>query len=270
MNTTYHFAFVQTIDSNDLEGTIALVNRTRHHLIVYDRIIRTAPRRGWSALILDATNPDHYLLRHLSERLKTTAFSFGIQGVRLYYRLHQTGRTVSAFESHLTLWITQQLRALLSTGDVMRLDLGEPAGRLVLRRYHEHQRNRAWSNPTPQLDIPPAVEAHYQGQAADLMALFRLGTAVDDVQEALSPGFSPQAALDRLAQALDLPYLAGDRVEVNNPPATDGSQRRFTAHEPQRVVQGYAILKPGTWPEGGNLPEGWGVVWRSSWEETSA
>ena len=94
MNTIHNFAFVQTDDAEKLEGTIILVNRSRHHRLAYSRIIQTAPRRGWIALIIDSNSPDHYLFRNLSGRLDTTSFEFGRNGMQLYYRLHHKGRTI--------------------------------------------------------------------------------------------------------------------------------------------------------------------------------
>lgn len=268
MNTLQNFAFVETTQIEDLEKAIVAINQTRHHSVLYKRVICTAPRWGWCAIILDSNDPDHYLLRNISGRLETTVFEFGINGVRLFYRLHKMGRTVSSFESHLALWVNQQLRALLSTGDVMHLDLAEPAGRLVLRRFHEYQRARAWKEPDTEQAIPVALQQSYMGKADDLKDLFVVGATVPYVQEILSPGYAPKTALDRLIGALKLPYLSGDEVTVQS--SASGTVRGYTEQNSMRVLKDYDILKPSTWPEGGNLPAGWLIIPRKSWDKENS
>jgi hypothetical protein len=255
MNTIYNFAFVETTDSKALTDNIVYINKSRHHRIEYKRILQTAPRREWSALILDNNNPDHYLLRNLSGRLQTRAFEFGMNGVRLFYRVHKLGRTASAYESHLGLWVTQELRSLMNTGDVMGLDLAEPAGRLVLRRYHEHQRNRAWTHQNS-AKLPASIEEAYAGSIDDIQDLFAPKTSLAYIQEILAPGFSAQTALERLVEAFALPYLAGDVVEVHN-----------AQGESVRTIEGYDILKPSTWHEGSALPTDWLMLTHKEWEK---
>jgi hypothetical protein len=257
-NTIYNFAFIKTHDIDTVKVNIVLINRSRHHSVGYERIILTEAHHEWCALIIDSNEPDHYLIRNLSGRLNATGFEFGINGIRLFYRLHEDGRTVSAYESHLALWVTQQLRNLVNTADVMGLDLAEPAGRLVLRRYHEHQRSRAWTQPSANEKVPITVETYYQGNAADLSKLFVQGTTTSYIQEILSPGFSPETALERLVEVLNLPYLTETQPEL-----TKSSEDSAPG---ERIVKGYDILKPATWTESATLPTGWHIISSESWQ----
>lgn len=259
MNTIYNFAFVKIDSPAQLEAMITLINRARHQLVEYERIILTKARQGWVALIIDTTTPDHYLLRNLSGRLTTTTFAFGVNGNRVYYRLHKLGRTVSAYESDLLTLVKQQLNTLISTGDVRILDLAEPTGRLVLRYYHDHQRSRAWTQqPTGQHKIPPNYEKHYKGDAEDLRELFVAGTTAGDVQAVLTPTVEAETAFAKLVQAFDLPYLVGDLVEIQK--SSDDSPQT------ERVIKDYDILRPSTWSEGDHLPADWLVLKKEAWQ----
>lgn len=257
MNDIYNFAFLQTKDTFNLEANIVLINRTRQHPVDYKRIIYTAPRRNWTALIIDSAEPDHYLLRNLSGRQKTQAFEFGINGERIYFRLHREGRTECAYESHVMQLVNQKLQMLFNTGDVKRLDLAEPAGRLVLRRYHEHQRSRSWTHPISIQSIPPSVETFYDAKIEQIKDLLMPKTNLEHLQEILQPETSSQVVLEELSKALAMPYITADTVE------TEG----LKADDPPRVVKGYDILKPGTWPEGSHLPAGWDIILAESWEK---
>lgn len=257
MNDIYNFAFIQTKDTFDLEASIVLINRTRQHPVDYKRIIYTAPRRDWTALIIDSAEPDHYLLRSLSSRLQTQAFECGVNDGRLYFRLHKEGRTESAYESDVMHLVNQKLRMLFNTGDVKRLDLAEPAGRLVLRRYHEHQRSRSWTHPISIQIIPPTVEVYYDGKLEQIQHLLMPHTKLEQVQEIFQPGFSTATALERLSTALAMPYITADTVETAG----------LKPDDPPRIVKGYDILKPSTWPEGSHLPTGWDIILAESWEK---
>lgn len=261
----YNFAFVKTAEAAVLENAIILINRSRHQQVNYTRIIQTTARRGWTALILDSVLPDHYLLRNLSGRLHTDAFELGMNTITLYYRLHSSGRTTAAFESHLALWVTQQLRTILSTGNVMRIDLAEPAGRVVLQRYHEHRRSRAWAQPNNSPKLPPAVEQYYAGKANDLEGLFEPGTDLKYVQDIMKPGFSAQDALERLVAALALPYFKGDPVVVEEEDPNAGELG--TVMKNRRVVRNLAALQPSSWPVNSKLPEGWLTLTQDRWTE---
>lgn len=262
MNTIYNFAFVKIDDVDKLADMIVLINRARHQLIDYERIILTEARQGWVALIIDTAIPDHYLLRNLSGRLNTTTFDFGVNTGRVFYRLHKQGRTVSAYESQLLTLIKQQLNALISNGDVRTLDLAEPAGRLVLRYYHDHQRSRAWTQqPTGQHKISKTCELHYQGNADALRELFTQDTEIDSIQDILAPKVEAETAFTVLVQAFELPYLVGDLVEIQK--SSDDSPQT------ERVIKDYDILRPGTWSEGTHLPDGWQVLKKERWQQNS-
>lgn len=256
MKNIYNFGFIETDDDIDLMGLIILINRARHQAISYRRIIKTAARRGWIALMIDSAEPDHYLLRNLSARLKTQAFAFGLNDYGLYYRLFDNGQSLSAYESNIEAWIENQLRTLTNTGDVLAVDLAEPGGRLVLKHFHEHQRSRSWTQPVTIAHIPDAVRAFYAGHLEEIAHLFTADTAVSYMQGITAPDFDPDDGLNRLANGLNLPYTVGDIVEAPGL-ANDA--------EP-RIVKGYEILRPSTWPEGSNLPDGWHVVPAENWE----
>lgn len=264
-----NFAFVKSSNVAAIESAIVLVNRSRHQQVNYQRIMRTSPRRGWTALIIDSATPDHYLMRNLSSRLTTQTFELGVNAVALYYRLHEEGRTVGAFESHLALWVAQQLRTVISTADVTRIDLAEPAGRLILQRYHEHQRTRAWTQPSAGEKIAPAIEQHYVGQASQLKSLLESGTDLSYVQEIINPGFSAMVALDRLISVLALPYLKGEPVilpsseDIFAPSETEETLE--ISFSGDHVLKGIETLTPKTWADVDQLPKGWSIVAQESW-----
>jgi hypothetical protein len=257
MNDIYNFAFIKTKDTFNLEANIVLINRTRQHPVDYKRIIYTAPRRNWTALIVDSAEPDHYLLRNLSGRLGTQAFEFGINAGRLYFRLHKSGRTECAFESDIVHLVNQKLQMLFNTGDVKRLDLAEPAGRFVLRRYHEHQRTRSWTHPISIMAIPPSVESYYDTNIEQIKPLLMPNTDLEALQGILQPGTAPDIALEKLSRAAAMPYITADEVETAG----------LKPDDPPRIVKGYDILKPSTWPEGSHLPTGWDIIPAESWEK---
>ncbi len=275
----FNFAFVKTIDSIALRNAIILINRSRHHPVTYTRLIQTKPQRGWIALIIDNVTPDHYLLRNLSGRLETKTFELGMNGISLYYRLHENGQTVSAFESHLALWITQQLRIILNTDNIMRIDLAEPAARLVLQRYHEHRRSRTWAQPSASHKIAPAIEQHYRGQVDKLKDIFEPGTQLAYVRDIVKPGFSAETALKRLVNVLALPYFKGEPVLVESDEQlthsidaqlatveTDANELALVL-KGRRVVRDLAVLQPRTWAEDSDLPTGWTVITRDKWTD---
>jgi hypothetical protein len=259
-----NFAFVKSSNVTAIENAIILINRSRHQQVNYRRIIRTSPRRGWTALIIDSATPDHYLMRNLSGRLSTQTFEFGVNGVALYYRIHNEGRTVGAYESHLALWVAQQLRMIISTADVTRIDLAEPAGRLILQRYHEHQRTRAWTQPSAGEKIAPVIEQHYIGQASQLKSLLEPGTDLAYVQEIINPGFSAMVALDRLINILTLPYLKGEPVVVPSSEdifaPSETEETLEISFSGDHVLKGVEILTPKTWSTMDQLPKAWSII----------
>lgn len=273
----FNFAFVRTSDIAALENAIIYINRSRHSPIQYNRIIQTASRDGWAALILDSVLPDHYLMRNISGRLHTRSFEIGTNGISIYYRVHQDGQTTSAFESHLALWITQKLRLILSTGDITRIDLAEPAGRLVLKRYHEHQRSRAWSQPSANEKIPPEVEDFYAGQISQLRDLLEPGMDSNYVQDIIKPGFAANHALSRLVSALALPYFKGEPVYIEKESELELDTAKIDAlHSGQislemtgkKSIKDFAVLQPSTWPPHQPLPKGWLSVGREKWTQS--
>lgn len=261
VNTVYNFAFVKIDDVAKLEDMVVLINRARHQVIDYERIILTNARQGWIALIIDTTTPDHYLLRNLSGRLNTTAFAFGVNGHRIFYRLQKLGRTNSAYESDLGTLLQLHLDSLISTGDVRTLDLAEPIGRLVLRYYHEHQRSRAWTQQTSdQHKIPHNVEIFYKGQAEEIRELFVQGVSAGDMQAILNLEVDTDEAFAKMVQYLDLPYLVGDHVEM----------QKLSDHSPQseQIIKDYDILRPSTWSEGDHIPTDWVVIKKEKWKQS--
>lgn len=251
------FSFIQTNNPEALNAAIVMINRRRRIPIYYQRIIQTAPRRGWSALIFDGALIDHYLLRNLSGRLSTKAFGISTYNMQLSYRFHVQGQTQSAYESHLALMITDRVRRLLATGAIQELDLSEPAERLILQRYHAYQHNSAWTQPSARDEIPADIALYYTGNVTRIAELLKPGIDPRYVAEVLEPGFSSQTALQRLLESLVLPYLVGDEVTLL-------LETTEQSPVPQRI-DGTAILHPQQWTTIPVLPKNWGVVTAENW-----
>lgn len=270
MGLELNLAFIRTIDTPSLETALLVVNRTRHHEVPYERVILTAGRQGWSAIVIDHSLPDHYLLRNLSGRLNTTAFELNANELTFGYRLHRDGQTLGAFESHLGLWINQRLRLVINMRDVKRLDLAEPAERFVLQLYHEHQRVRPWSQPSVRQTIPSQIDQYYRGSVQHLKSLVQPSIALNYLEDVFRPGMAAQAAIERLMGVLNLPYLPGDRIEIANEDEDDlaGYNDPNINTMVQEVVEGYAILDPTYW-RGRllTLPKGWRMIDYRRWEE---
>ncbi|NDJ85086.1 MAG: hypothetical protein GYB66_04305 [Chloroflexi bacterium] len=273
-----NFAFVRTVDMVALKDAILLINRSRHYPVSYSRVIQTTPRSGWIALIMDSMTPDHYLMRNISGRLETTAFELGINGEALYYRYHHDGRTEAAYESNLSKWIAQQLRLVLNSGDVRRIDLSEPGGRLVLQRYHEYQRSRSWTQPASDEEIDPSIRESYRPDATSLQELIEPNADIDDVQAILESDMTAQEMLGGLIDLLALPYLKGDPVmvavgnEITQPIQDDmismNTKDLSRSLQGHRVVNALAVLQPSTWLEGNPLPDGWLTLTQNNWAST--
>lgn len=258
MDRKVNLAFVRAVDGNAVESATKIINRTRTHKALYEHIIRTSARRNWVALLIESETPDFYLLRNLSGRLSTISFQLCCDGLRLAYRVHREGRTVGAYESHLNLWMTQQLRLAVNIRDVNRIDLAEPAGRLILQEYHEHQRLRPWTTPSFKQTLPHPVEQFYAGNVQHLRDFLKPDVDLAYLQTILHPGFSVDEALERLLHVLNLPYLPDDTVEIERSEPEKGIQ----------VIEGHAILDTATWHEKKVLPKGWAIIDYNSWIET--
>ena len=264
-----NFAFVKTIDTESLNNAIIFVNRSRRHPFTYKRITQTAPRDGWSALIIHHTAPDHYLMRNISGRMGVRVFELGTNGFSMMYRVHQSGKTISAFESHLALWVTQQLRALMATSNMSQIDLAEPAGRWILRRFHEYQRAWSWSASKANESVTPELQRYYAANAEDLKDYVRNSTDLDYVRDLVKPGFSTNEAFERLLEVIELPYLSGSPVIAEVQGTTDVSATASATEAPpeqQRTLRGPEILQPSTWNDQLVLPRGWVAITEDQWK----
>lgn len=280
--TAHNLAFVKTIDIDNLSKAITFVNRARRYPFRYKRIIQTTPRNGWIALILNSPIPDHYLLRNISGRMNIRTFEVSTNGFSMSYRLHSNGKTIAAYESHLSLWVTQQLRALMSTGDVSQIDLAEPAGRLILKRYHEYRRQWSWSASNANESVTSDITWHYAGRAEDLKELLDNGTEIQYVQDMIKPGLSVESAFARLIEVLDMPYIKGEPVVVDVDESetaktsdSDALSKLSTgelanAFRSQRLIRGLDVLSPTTWPNGATMPKGWIVLTEEQWKSPTA
>ncbi|MBN2469959.1 MAG: hypothetical protein JXN59_04465 [Anaerolineae bacterium] len=236
------FVMIQYNDPPSLGRAILQINATRRQRFFYRSMIVTAVRRDWIGLMLGEGGGlvDHLLLRNLSGQLRTTAFELRYGGTDAAYRLHQAGRTVSAFESNLPYYVNSRLRILESAQDVAVLDLGEPIERFVLKRYYELQHPSLVS--TLSLRIPDVLQAHYSGDAVALVPLLVPGIEPGYVSSLLAPGFNPQTAFEGLAAVLDLPFIHDDVIRV-----VSGGQTV--------EVSGLEAARPATWQD--ILPAGW-------------
>jgi len=250
------FAFVQVSNAEALSTAIAFVNRTRRIPVYYQRILQTAPRRGWTALIFDGSLIDHYLLRNLSGRLKTQSFGITNYNLQIGYRLHVHGQTKAAYESHLALMITDRLRRMLAAGSVEELDLSEPADRLILQRYHDYQHKRTWTQPSARDVIPDAIARYYAGDVSKITDILKPGIDPLFVGEVLEPGYSAHTATQRILDSLALPYLSQDEILVV-PDAVGQAPRR---------IEGLNILNPEQWAEVEYLPNGWSISTPQQWK----
>lgn len=276
----HNLAFVKTNDLENLSNAITFINRARRYPFRYKRLIQTAPRNGWVALILFSPIPDHYLLRNVSGRCNVRAFELSTNDISMSYRLHQDGKTIAAYESHLSLWISQQLRTLLGTGDVSQIDLAEPAGRLILKRYHEYRRQWTWSATSANESVTTDIAWHYAGRAEELKDLLDKNTDIQYVQDIIKPGFSVESAFERLIEVLDLPYIKGDPVmidvEADQPVKDNEALSKLSTGEltnalrSQRLIRGLETLKPATWPADAILPKGWIVLSEEQWKVPTA
>lgn len=270
-----NFAFVKTIDAEALTKAIIFVNRSRHHPFNYKRITQSAPRSGWIAIVIHHPASDHYLLRNISGRLSVRTVELGTNGFSIAYRVHQNGKTTGAFESHLALWITQQLRALMATGNMAQIDLAEPAGRLILRRYHEYR--RSWSSSKANESVTPDLKRYYDPNPSDLAEFLKTGTDISYVRDVIKPGFSATEAFTRLLEVLELPYidgapviaeLANSKPEVKVQSSINASPSAET--DQTRTLRGAEILAPATWNGQLLLPRGWVEITEEQWKADKA
>ncbi len=272
----HNLAFVKTSDTEHLSNAITFINRARRYPFQYKRIIQTTPRQGWIALIMDSPIPDHYLLRNISGRVRVRAFELSTNDFSMSYRLHQEGKTIAAYESHLSLWISQQLRALIATGDVSQIDLAEPAGRLILKRYHEYRRQWSWASGSSNESISSDIAWYYAGRAEEIKELLDKNTDITYVQDILKPGISVESAFERLVEVLDLPYIKGDPVSIEVEEDTSlqdtealsklSTGEITSALQSQRLIRGLETLNPSTWTNNTPLPKGWIVLTEEQWK----
>ncbi len=236
------FVFIKHTDQPSLGRAVLQINQARRQVFYYRSLVLSSPARGWIALLLGEGGGlvDHLLLRNLTGRLKTIAFELQLGRYDFSYRLHQSGRTISAFESSLPYYVNHRLRMIETAKDVRMLDLAEPIERFVLKRYHDLQHPNAAI--TLVLRIPDAIQEHYAGSAAALRPVLRRDAEAAYISRLLAPGHNPESSFESLVALLDLPFLPADTVLT-----AGGGQ-------PQQV-SGYALTRPSTWLE--ELPEGW-------------
>ncbi len=242
------FAFVKGQTQDSILHAIKEINRQRRPPFHYRRLILTASRRGWTALLWDDESVDFFLLRGLSKALSTETFGLSHNGMQIAYRYTSNGKPHAAFESHLQLKLTERLRRLMATQNLLELDLAEPAESLVLYRYRQLQSMNTWEQPSLQTEIPPQVMKFYQGNIQHLKPLLKPEVHLHYVAEVLTPGYSPETIMERLLNALALPYLTPSD-EITYPYANDPSLKR--------VLAGSAIVDPKRWPESQPLPQSW-------------
>ena len=276
----YNLAFIKTIDTEALKNAIVLINRARRDTVQYKSIITTAPHQNWVGIITHSTVADHYLIRNISGRIHAKAFELHTNGFSVSYRVHQDGKTIAAYESHLALWITQQLRGLMGTGNVKQIDLAEPAGRLVLKRYLEYRRSWSWSSSKAKESITPDVAWYYGARAEDLKDFLSSQTDSNYVQDIIKPGISANDMFERLIEILELPYIKGDPLVIDEPTDTSAAATTTapTTSKPasdenlpgQQVIRGLDILKPATWQAIETLPRGWNRITQEQWKPVAA
>lgn len=241
LTAPHAFVFVKHNDQASLAQALRRVNVARRQPFAYRSLILTAPRLRWIGLLLGRGVTDHLLLRNLSGQLNTLAFELELGHFGFAYRLHEQGRTTSAFESNLMFYINNRLQLLAAREDVSLLDLAEPVERFVLRRYQEqHYLSSAGVTAT---EIPDDLQAQYAGDAARLRPVLKADVTDSFVSDLLAPGFNPERAFARLSMSLELPYIPSDDVLVSSSTGTP------------RQVTGFAIMDPATWQD--TLPEGW-------------
>ncbi|MBN1965687.1 MAG: hypothetical protein JW910_13635 [Anaerolineae bacterium] len=233
--------FIKYEDQPSLARTIQRVNAARRQVIPYRTLILTAARQRWTGLLFGAGASDHLLLRNLSGQLGTTAFELELGYFGFAYRLHSKGRTVAAFESNLVFYVNNRLQWLAVHDDTSVLDLAEPVERFVLRRHQEQQ--HVSSAGVVSSDVPDDLQAQYVGDASALRPVLKPDVTDGYVAELLAPGFRPEAAFERLAACLSLPYLPPDEVLLDQ------------AGGDSRVLAGFALTRPATWVN--ELPSGW-------------
>lgn len=271
----YNLAFVKTIDTEALTNAIIFINRMRRDNIQYKSIITTAPRNNWVAVIIHSPTPDHYLLRNISGRVHVRAFELSTNGFSLAYRVHQDGKTTGAYESHLALWITQQLRSLMGTGNVKQVDLAEPAGRLVLKRYLEYRRSWSWQSSKTNESITPDVAWYYGARAEDLKDFLQSDADSNYVKDIIKPGIAASDIFERLIEVLELPFVKGDPVIIDQSPeeksqagdtTKDNNDDNLPGH---KIIRGLDILQPTTWQKISTLPRGWSRITEEQWKASS-
>lgn len=251
MTTGRVFAFVKTQNMESLKTAIKDINRQPRPPFAYRRLVMTAPRRGWLALLFEADSIDFYLLRNVSKTLATETFGLSQFGVQISYRYYANGATHGAYESHLELKLAERLRRLLVTQNIKELDRHEPAESLVQYRFRQHQMTNSWELPSVQETIPPFVTKFYQGNIEHIKNLLKPDVNIHYIAEVLTPGYSPETIMERLLNALNLPYLS-QADEIIYPYADDPSLKRSLA--------GAMMLDPRRWHDAQPLPNGWETI----------
>ncbi len=242
MSESHALVFLKTQDQAGLPEAIWDINQIRRQRLYYSSLVLSAPRQGWVRLVIGESGVvDHLLMRNLSGRLGTLAFELQAGMLGFAYRLHEGGRTTGAFESNLTFYVNQRLQMITTPRDTELLDLVEPIERYVLKRYQARLRRRD-PQPTGRESLPDDLQAHYAGDASQLVPVLRPETDLTFVTRLLEPGFNPEAAFEYLISVLALPYLRADEVDAPRP---DGLAALDVGEAPE----------PGVWH--GVLPEGW-------------
>lgn len=257
MNVGRVFAFVKVQSLETLKASIKDINRQRQIPILYRRLIYTAPRRNWLALLFDNENADYYLLRNLSKQMMTDSFGLNLSGIQISYRYFVNGKMEAGYESHLELKLLDRLRRLIVTHNLTELDREEPAEVFVQYLYRQYQqKGNTWDTPMLESPVPPHFANPYQPDIPKLKNLLKPDVDTRYIEEVLSPGYSPETIMERLVNALQLPYLS-PADEVVFPYDKDPTLKRS--------LSGTAILDPRRWPESQPLPNGWETLTIKDW-----
>lgn len=257
MNVGRVFAFVKVQSLETLKASIKDINRQRTIPILYRRLIYTTPKRNWLALLFDNELVDFYLLRNLSKQLGSETFGLNLSGIQISYRYFTDGKIEAGYESHLELKIIDRLRRLIVTQNMDELDRNEPAEVFVQYLYRIYQqKGSVWETPSLDRPIPAHISNHYEGDITRLKPLLRADVDIRYVKEVLSPGYSPETVMERLINALQLPYLS---------PADEVLFSYDKDPSLKRSLNGPAILDPRRWPETQPLPSGWETLTIKDW-----
>jgi hypothetical protein len=183
--------FLKTQDQAGLPEAIWDINQIRRQRLYYSSLVLSAPRQGWVRLVIGESGVvDHLLMRNLSGRLGTLASSFRPGCSVLRTGCTRVARTTGAFESNLTFYVNQRLQMIATPRDTELLDLVEPIERYVLKRYQARLRRRD-PQATGRESLPDDLQAHYAGDASQLVPVLRPETDLAFVRPAAGTRLQP-------------------------------------------------------------------------------